>query len=185
MVDFRRESTTQLHLSHNCFKEFPTALLEMGVLTYLDLSYNQISTLPEGINSLVDLQELNMENNRLTSIPEGLGELSDLKVCRFANNLITSLPPNARDWAFLGEEGVSLSAVLKGNQIARIEDELLTHQKAKRMLTDNRLVAMPILNIVNKEAIVEMNFQQNCIAAIPKDIKQFKALTRLLLGLTK
>ncbi|XP_063783150.1 leucine-rich repeat serine/threonine-protein kinase 2 [Pseudophryne corroboree] len=72
------KSLTYLDLHSNCFKLFPTSVLEMSSISFLDLSRNEIGPSLDLSTSIVclTLKHLNLSYNQLKSFPECFGKIA-------------------------------------------------------------------------------------------------------------
>lgn len=140
-----------LDLSENRFVQLPAEIGTFNLLKHLNVNDNRLTSLPTVLGNLVKLETLNAINNALTSIPKELGNLRNLKQVHLHNNQITEFPV-----MFCGLKHLDLLD-LSRNKITNIPSDVKTLQ------------------------VIELNVNQNQVAAISEDLADCPKLKTLRL----
>lgn len=169
------QKTGVLKISLMRLQEFPTPLKQFpNVLKSLDLSENRFPNIPDDIAKFTLLKTLNVGSNKIEALPDTLGLLVKLENLLAGNNMILYVTPSLCNLRNLKQ------VLLGNNQITQFPMMLCGLVKLDMLdLSRNKITAIP--DGVQSLMTVELNLNQNQVAAISSDIADCQNLKTLRL----
>jgi Leucine-rich repeat (LRR) protein len=179
------QSIVEVDLSKNHLFNGDALFQQLSHLTHLrklNLSYNYLNgDMSQYIGQLLSLEDINLNVNQLTNISPEVGNLIHLKSFSIADNNITAIPDACVAWTQIERLD------FRNNKISEIPGCLLSSWKDK---LEKIFMGYNLLKVIPEEIgecihLIEVEFSNNAIEALPLSIANCHDLQHLHLGSNK
>jgi len=171
-------AVTELSLSEQKFKVFPSSLTALRNLRKLDISDNILKTIPDSIGDLELLEELHINKCALESISPAIGKLKNLRVLNISGNLeLTTLPDTIRQLSNLQTLNLDHTAITFSDAFAGLHN--LEEISMYSCFNDAEAPAAFPMVLTQLKKLRKLDIRKNRFQSLPTELTQLKYLEEI------
>jgi Leucine-rich repeat (LRR) protein len=170
---------TELDLSEQKFKVFPSGLAALKNLRKLDLSKNVLKDIPNTIGSLEQLEELKVNDCALASLSPAIGNLKNLRILEISRNReLTTLPDTIGQLSKLQRLEIDYIPMNFSHFFGDLTD--LEEVGMYSCYTDGEQPAVFPKELTQWKKLRKLDLRKNRFQALPEELTQLPLLEELL-----